>query len=315
MHWLIGLDEAGYGPNLGPLAIGVTAWQLADASEPNLYKLLSEAITDGPTKDARLAIADSKQLYKPRGGLALLERSVLAALGRSSLSWTNLLSKLQADQAERRFELPWHEGFEVDLPVDTTAQPIDQSIELLEATTTTADVSIPKMMARLVFPAEFNELVEQHGTKGAALSETTIGLIRSMIDQQGLVDQTDVTFAATLDKHGGRNRYADLLQEQFPEHLVAPLVESRPESRYQWGPHTFCFRSKGEAEAPVALASMIAKLLRELSMKAFNQYWQSHLHNLKPTAGYPVDAKRFRSEIVAKQRELKIEDHKLWRSR
>ncbi len=139
--------------------------------------------------------------------------------------------------------------------------------------------------------------------------------MRSLLEQQDLIEPTGVTFDATLDKHGGRNRYGDLLQEQFPEHLVTPLIESRPESRYRWGPHSFCFRSKGEAEAPVALASMIAKLLRELSMKAFNAYWQSHLPDLKPTAGYPVDAKRFRREIAEKQRELGIEDRSLWRSR
>ena len=30
---VIGTDEAGYGPNLGPLVVAATAWQLAAAPE------------------------------------------------------------------------------------------------------------------------------------------------------------------------------------------------------------------------------------------------------------------------------------------
>jgi hypothetical protein len=51
---------------------------------------------------------------------------------------------------------------------------------------------------------------------------------------------------------------------------------------------------------------MAAKYLRELAMKAFNQFWQQHVPGLKPTAGYPVDARRFRAEIDAARAALKI---------
>ncbi len=152
MHWLIGLDEAGYGPNLGPLAIGATAWALTDSSETNLYELLANAIINGPTKDDRLPIADSKLLYQskqgPKGGLALLERSVFATLRCSSLTWTDLLVQLQADESNRRLELPWHEGFELELPLDATVDQVDRSSELLEATMATVGARIPTMQAR-----------------------------------------------------------------------------------------------------------------------------------------------------------------------
>ena len=58
------------------------------------------------------------------------------------------------------------------------------------------------------------------------------------------------------------------------------------------------------AVAGLALASMTAKLTRELLMRRFNAYWCAHaldLHGvqLKPTAGYAVDARRWITESDA----------------
>ena len=60
---------------------------------------------------------------------------------------------------------------------------------------------------------------------------------------------------------------------------------------------------------------MFCKYVRELAMELFNQFWQRHLPDLKPTKGYPLDAKRFREEIVETQKELGITDRVLWRNR
>jgi hypothetical protein len=37
--------------------------------------------------------------------------------------------------------------------------------------------------------------------------------------------------------------------------------------------------------------------------------------NLRPTAGYYGDSRRFKKAIESKQRELGIDDHVLWRAR
>ena len=45
MTLVIGTDEAGYGPNLGPLVVAATAWQVeADADEAEA--LLAAAVSD-----------------------------------------------------------------------------------------------------------------------------------------------------------------------------------------------------------------------------------------------------------------------------
>lgn len=76
MEYLIGTDEAGYGPNLGPLVISATLWRMEERSPPRcLYNVLQDSVTRSTVgAQQRIAIADSKQLYKPRGGLQHLER-------------------------------------------------------------------------------------------------------------------------------------------------------------------------------------------------------------------------------------------------
>ncbi len=85
MAILIGTDEAGYGPNLGPLVVSATMWHVPDEfARADLYQTLSDFVVrpfDKSPNDARVVIGDSKQLYSPANGLAQLECGVLAALG------------------------------------------------------------------------------------------------------------------------------------------------------------------------------------------------------------------------------------------
>jgi hypothetical protein len=60
---------------------------------------------------------------------------------------------------------------------------------------------------------------------------------------------------------------------------------------------------------------MTAKYLRELAMLAFNGYWKQRLPELKPTAGYPDDAKRFQADIHSAFTELNLPLDHLWRKR
>lgn len=308
--WRIGVDEAGYGPNLGPLVVAVSAWRTP--TDTDLDAALAPAVTREPAGDDRLLIADSKAVYQPGGGLAKLERAVYAALGEAP-GWSELVDRLGADPDNARGALPWHEGFDPPALIDVDGDDLRAATCSLHEVGQACRVEGPRLAARLVFPEEFNRLVDQHGTKGAALSFISIGLAKRLHEQ---IASADDACEVVFDKHGGRNRYAGLLQEHFDAGWVEVLGESRPESRYRQGERlTFRFRSGGEEELPVALASMTAKLLREISMKAFNAFWIRHVPDLKPTAGYPVDAKRFKADIAAKQAELGIDDKAVWRSR
>ena len=119
------------------------------------------------------------------------------------------------------------------------------------------------------------------------------------------------------DKHGGRNRYGALLQEHFPDDFIEVRGEGPRQSVYQFGSAgrrvEVSFRVGAEACLPAALASMASKYLRELSMLAVNDFWRRRVPKLRPTAGYPTDAKRFRNEIAEAVRTLEIPERVLWR--
>jgi ribonuclease HII len=65
----------------------------------------------------------------------------------------------------------------------------------------------------------------------------------------------------------------------------------------------------------VALASLIAKYLRERLMSQFNRFWTLRVPGLKPTAGYPVDARRFLDEIEPTRARLGIAIDDIWRKK
>ena len=58
---------------------------------------------------------------------------------------------------------------------------------------------------------------------------------------------------------------------------------------------------------------MVSKYLREAAMLAFNRFWRERVPELRPTAGYPSDARRFRRDIAHAQRALGLADALVWR--
>ncbi|MBX7167513.1 MAG: hypothetical protein K1X74_14380 [Pirellulales bacterium] len=319
--YLIGTDEAGFGPNFGPLVVAATAWEIPDhCADAGLYELAPGAITSAfpprGASDRRVIVADSKALYSPQRGLASIERGVLAACRAAGLdpqTWQELWPLLAPDDADALAAQPGHDDYDRALPMAVDPAQLDDAAACLEQGLAQAGVRLCGIRAAVIDPRRFNELVARRGTKGAVLSEVTICLARQLLERC-----PTGTVRALCDKHGGRNRYAALLQEFATDAPIATLVERAELSHYRWRQDDrmveFRFRPRGECEAPTALASMTAKYLRELAMEAFNAFWQRHVPDLRRTAGYPTDARRFRAEIAAAQAALGIDDHSLWRN-
>ncbi|HUY90231.1 MAG TPA: hypothetical protein VMV10_15950 [Pirellulales bacterium] len=339
MGYLVGTDEAGYGPNLGPLVVSATVWQApGDPCEADLYKLLRNAVSATPpkspaAKSKRVSVAsgaatvapvmknvvwaDSKTLYQSGAGLGALETGLLAALGLCSArpaTWHDAWQALDPLAAGLLDRLPWHLNFTCGLPVHADETAIDALAARLPTAMEQAGVRLLAVRSRAVFPEEWNELLDEHGNKCTVLSVLTLKLLA-----EKLAELNDEPVAVICDKHGGRNSYQALLQQHVADYLVEVYAEGPERSTYQWGPSErrtqveFC--TKAERYLPTALASMASKYLRELAMLAFNDFWARNVPDLKPTAGYPLDARRFKVDIAAVQAGLAIDDRVLWRNR
>ena len=323
---LIGTDEAGYGPNLGPLTVAATAWLLPDGVEPiDLWDEFKAVLTCTPERgDQRLHVADSKQVFSPGQGLESLEVAVLAFATLLQANTTSIdefcRSVSMASQRDAFFAAyqaePWNTSPGLSLPIDSSDDHISEWVNTLNSELEERGIRLLGIRARFMFPEEFNELVAKTDSKGVVLSDATMELIRDLADDCSADPATsDMATLVVCDKHGGRNRYDSLISQHFDDQFVFRLEESRERSRYRMGSTDFCFRTKAEEFLPVALASMVAKYTREVLMHQFNHFWANQIPGLKPTQGYPQDAKRFRDDIASAVESLQVPTHQLWRSR
>lgn len=333
MALLIGMDEAGYGPNLGPLVVTAVAWDVpGDVFKVDLWQefagiVAPEAASDG----GHLQIADSKVVYTPARGLHALEAGVLASIelwrdpdlesGTGCIPRTlrDLCQVLTAQASADADEEPWLTGAELLVPHTCPDQAnrsnvaVTRHVENWRSRCKERGVRLRGIRSAIVSPRQFNARTRQHDSKGRALSEISMHVLGQVWRENAAT--RDEAALIIADKHGGRNRYHEFLPLAFGDTFIRCREEGLESSRYQVGRAEIRFETKSERHLPVALASMVSKYIRELSMILFNRFWTARLPGLKPTAGYPLDARRFRQEIVSVQRELGITDDVLWRER
>src|SRR5438309_1216275 len=116
MPWTIGIDEAGYGPNLGPFVMTSVACRVPpELAAADLWQVLRRAVRrHGEPADGRLLVEDSKLVYSPARGLHELETGVLAAATPRSAEGPLTLAGYvdwvcPEGHAELRAE-PWYAG-------------------------------------------------------------------------------------------------------------------------------------------------------------------------------------------------------------
>jgi len=317
MRFQMGTDEAGYGPNLGPLTITGTLFETT-TDDTELYHVLKDCVSDcvtGKSPD-RLVIADSKKVFGSAKRLGSLEQPVLAILWGAfqvfPKDWRGLLETVCGSAVlETIPEQIWLAGRSLELPLEADFDQLRRLGDRFRETCEESGVRLAAVECSAIFPPQFNRGLETLGNKATLLSTETLHIASRLLKQTNLPGEIG------CDKHGGRGRYAGLIQQILAVDWVDVGVESREISSYQFEQANrqiqIRFKSQGESFLPTALASMVSKYVREVMMRIWNAYWRDHLPDLKATQGYPQDAKRFLSEVSAKQRELGVATETIWR--
>ncbi len=317
MPWVVGIDEAGYGPNLGPLVQAAVALKLP-ASDPAGWETLKPAVRRCREKaDGRLLIDDSKKVYT-RGGLEALERGVTPLIPWSA-DMKELIRKVcsPACGSELAAEAWYDPDQRLPLTLDRLALEDEWKQREIPPYPEGGRFTVTEVVSVVPTP-RFNRIVDEFGSKATVLSRGLIELITELTTDE--LRKGDEPLVFLCDKQGGRNYYAALVQEAFPDGWVVTEKESAEESRYRVEnlPRavTISFRPRADGDSvSAALASMLCKYLRELCMRQFNRFWETHVPGIKPTAGYPVDAKRFYDEIQHAMTKLGLTADQVWRKK
>jgi len=322
MAWLIGIDEAGYGPNLGPLVMSGVACRVPDTLiGANLWATLAPVVRRQADPDeGQLVIDDSKEVYDSGRGLTGLELGVLGTMlpwPRDPFTLAEYLRTFAPSALSPLGEECWFDGpREVSLPMEATHTALTQHHQRWSNACQSATVEWRTPCSVILCARRFNAIVEEAGSKGAALAWGLAQIVNAIIPT---LPDDDAIYVA-VDKHGGRNTYAAMLQDALTDGVVMVQQEGALRSVYRIvgaaRPIQFTFQPRADSEHfVVALASMVSKYLRELLMIEFNRHWTAQVAGLKPTAGYPSDAGRFLEAIrpLIEAKGIPMDD--IWRRR
>lgn len=309
---IAGIDEAGYGPTLGPLCVGLCVFRVPTPPAqgvPDLWSLLSRAVCVQPGRggkpDAkgRIAIGDSKQLKlsnqsKTVHPLVHLERAVLSfasllpgasAMPRDDLELFRLLGASLGTPAQSRNGSAVHHHCYASparpLPVAHSTDQLSIAISLLRGTLASTGIVLEALCAATMGEADFNAIIRETGNKGETTCATFGKHLRTVWQAFATTsEQEDHRVGVVCDRLGGRASYRTMLEREISDASVEVLEETDRRSRYvltsrHGSPQrrmgvTFLTESE-QHYLPVALASMTAKYVRELAMLRFNQHWNS----------------------------------------
>jgi hypothetical protein len=162
MPWIVGIDEAGYGPNLGPFVMTSVAFRVPEAlAGADFWQAFRPAVRRfGEPHDGRLLVEDSKLVYSTQRGLLDLETGVLALLavigGEEADCLRQVIDRLcPASHADLQAEC-WYSGTS-EIPVQAEKDRWQGAAQQLAQTCTSQEVHWGAIRSVVICPARFNQ--------------------------------------------------------------------------------------------------------------------------------------------------------------
>lgn len=297
--WVVGLDENGMGPRLGPLVVTAATFELAGYDRAKLRRRgLTVGISDSKAVSAfghmaqaeSLALAVSERLC---GKVPTTPEAMLDVIGLEGFAaLTSACPPKSRPQCwGEPLSLPLFGG-ELDAGREMLARLDRSGIRFAHLRT---HVNCASYLNRAQAEGRNKLVVDLHSMERLILDarrvtpeELTaycgmVGGLRKYQGYFGVVEKTEVT---CLEEVKGASRYH---------------VRGLGELHFEVG--------ADDRHLPVALASMVGKYVRELCMKQINRFYARHLPDLREASGYhdPV-TRAFVERVAPTRRKLNVVD-------
>lgn len=295
---LAGLDEVGLGPILGPMVIGGVALEGPAGTDP--WRALRTLVCRARAEKGKIRVADSKKVHQGSHQIGAIERTALtfagAFLGELPRTLAELLRGLGVDPTPLA-RCPWYGSLDLSLPIESDRGELNLLAHRLRRLLASKDIALLRLALRVVDAEEFNALIAATDNKSethfSAYADVLLRLLEAVAGRGGHV---------VADRCGGRFHYKLALQRRLPKTRIAVVDEQPERSEYLLGKDgaetRLTFAEKADDRAfPTALASCLAKYVREAMVHSLNAWFHARLPELAPTAGYYVDGHRFLAEV------------------
>ncbi len=318
MVFLAGVDEAGYGPFVGPFTVGFSLFRVPEF-DTDLWPLLNGPVVRKAARgDPRVRVDDSKRVHQGRLGRGRLERSVAAFRevlhpGEDDVhAW---LEAAPAGPGSWVARSPWLSQLSGRLCPSVSRERTRLDAAAIGRALRIGGCTLDAFGSRAVPAGEWNDWIERTRNKGETLFHLTMEVVRHLLERTG-----DAPLRIELDRHGGRRSYGSRLQKALQPQRLIRHGETGGGSTYTlvFADREVQLRFSEGADQKffcVSLASLAAKQTRERCMDAFNQWWLERLPQVAATKGYGVDGKRWLAETAELAAAFGVDEAVLRRTR